>query len=513
MSMISLVHSITVNWLDTTIVDIEVDINLWLPAFTIVWLPDQWVQESKERLRSALKSSKAKLPANRITVNLAPANIKKSWPSFDLWIAIWILLSEGYIRDNELIQDSVFLWELSLDGTLRHIPSVLPATIWAQEKWFKRIFIPDENGKEAAIIPWIEVIKIQKLSELIDILNQDTAYKAEPHISLEELVWINDFGERNNFSHVLWQAFAKRALEIAAAGWHNLLMEWPPWSGKTMLAKAFSTILPDFSLMEAIEVSKLYSISWLLSNDIPLITRRPYRCVHHTASATSIIGWWRNARPWEISLAHKWVLFLDEILEFPKAVLEVLRQPLEDGKITVTRVNGSYEYPANFSLIGAMNPCPCWYLTDPDRDCICTPNQIANYRWRLSWPLLDRVDMFIEVPKVPTKDFQNTPTSQEEDSSSIKVRVQDARSAQLKRFHGTWITSNSEMKTSDIKTYCIIDAASQTLLGQAVASMNLSARAYYRILKLSRTIADLEKSVTIETVHILEALSYRKKQE
>lgn len=511
--MISLVHSVTVNGLDTTIVDIEVDINLWLPAFTIVWLPDQWVQESKERLRSALKSSNAKLPVNRITVNLAPANIKKTWPSFDLWIAIWILLSEGYIRDDELIKESIFLWELSLDGTLRHIPSVLPATIWAKEKWFKRIFIPEENAKEASIIPWIQVIKIQKLSELIDILNQDISYTAETHMSLETLMWLDDFVERNNFSHVLWQAFAKRALEIAAAGGHNLLMEWPPWSGKTMLAKAFSTILPDFSLEEAIEVSKLYSISWLLSNEVPLITRRPYRCVHHTASGTSIIGWWRNARPWEISLAHKWVLFLDEILEFPKTVLEVLRQPLEDGKITVTRVNGSYEYPANFSLIGAMNPCPCWYLTDPDRDCICSPNQIANYRGRLSWPLLDRIDIFIEVPKVPTKDFQTTPSTQEEDSLSIKTRVQNARNIQLKRFAGTWMSSNAEMKTSDIKKYCSIDSVSQSILWQAVTNLNLSARAYYRILKLSRTIADLEKSTTIESAHILEALSYRKKQE
>lgn len=513
MSMISLVHSITVNWLDTTIVDIEVDINLWLPAFTIVWLPDQWVQESKERLRSALKSSQARLPANRITVNLAPANIKKSWPSFDLWIAIWILLSEGYIRDDSLIRDSIFLWELSLDGTLRHIPSVLPATIGAQEKWFKRIFIPDENVKEASIIPDIEVIKIKKLSDLIDILNRDISYIPEPRITLEELSWESDFSERYNFSHVLGQTFAKRALEIAAAWGHNLLMEWPPWSGKTMLAKAFSTILPDFTLDEAIEVSKLYSISWLLSNDTPLITRRPFRSVHHTASGTSIIGWGRNAGPWEISLAHKGVLFLDEILEFPKTVLEVLRQPLEDGRITVTRVNASYEYPANFSLIGAMNPCPCWYLTDPDRDCICSPNQIANYRWRLSWPLIDRIDMYIEVPKVPTKDFQNTPSRLEEDSRDIKLRVQRARNSQLKRFLWCWISSNSEMKTSDIKKFCIINDESQHILWQAVASMNLSARAYYRILKLSRTIADLEKSDTIESSHILEALSYRKKEE
>lgn len=512
--MISKVNSITVNWLDSHLVEVEVDINNWLPSFTIVWLPDQWVQESKERLRSAMKSSGNKLPMTRITVNLAPADIRKSWPSFDFPIAIWIMLHEWFIEDT-FVFDSIFLWELSLDWNLRKVASVLPATIWAKEKWFKRIFIPKENSLEASIVPWIDVIPVENLKEVIAFLNKDKELLVLPQLDFKKL-WKHDYLSNNkyDFKYVLWQEHAKRALEISASWGHNIVMDWPPGSWKTMLSKAFSTILPDLTIDEAIEVSKIYSISWLLSADNPIIRKRPFRTVHHTASSISIVWWWRNAKPWEISLSHKWVLFLDEILEFEKSVLDVLRQPLEDWNITINRVNASYTYPAQFIMVWAMNPCPCGYFTDPDKDCICTHKQVVNYRSKLSWPLIDRVDIFIEVPKVKTEKFKvGEDYSCSETSFDIKIRVENARIKQLDRFVWTGITFNSEMWTKEINKYCQIDESTEIILKQAVNNMNLSARSYYRILKLSRTIADLEWLENIESKHILEALSYRKKEE
>lgn len=513
--MVSKINSIAVNWLRSDLIEIEVDINNGLPSFVIVGLPDQWVQESKERMKSALKSSWNKLPMNRITVNLAPADIRKSWPSFDFPIAIGILLNQWHIRED-LIKDSIFIWELSLDGDLRKVASILPAAIWAKEKWFKRIFVPKGNSLEASIIPWIDIIEVESLLEVVEMLNWNKDLNIIEQLDFKKYscLWDNiNIENKYDFKYVLWQEHAKRALEVAASGWHNIIMDWPPGSWKTMLSKSFATILPDLVIDEAIEVSKIYSISWLLNSTNPIIKKRPFRAVHHTASPASIIGWWRNAWPWEISLAHKWVLFLDEILEFEKSVLELLRQPLEDWNITVNRVNATYNYPASFILVWAMNPCPCWYLSDPDKECICSHKQVENYRWRLSWPLIDRIDIFIEVPKVKTEKFKVWENYNESESSNeIKKRTEIARLIQLERFKWTNISFNSEMWTKEINKFCLLDEATDTILKQAVSNLDLSARAYYRILKLSRTIADLDWLDNIESKHILEALSFRKKE-
>ncbi|MCP4523849.1 MAG: YifB family Mg chelatase-like AAA ATPase [Candidatus Gracilibacteria bacterium] len=511
--MIAKVYSITVNGLESSLIEVEVDINQGLPSFTIVGLPDQGIQESKERLRSAMKSSSFRLPTSRITVNLAPADIKKSGPCFDLPIAIGILLNQDFI-DAEFIQESLFLGELSLDGKLRKVGGVLPATIGAKEKGFKRVFIPKENAGEASIIPGIDVIAVESLTEVIQVLNKEKPLAPEPLMDFKGEPEMDESQKMFDFKYVLGQEHAKRALEIAAAGGHNIVMDGPPGSGKTMLSKAFSTILPDMTIDEAIEVSKLYSISGLLNSENPIIRKRPFRTVHHTASSVSIVGGGRNAKPGEISLAHKGVLFLDEILEFQKSVLEVLRQPLEDGNVTVNRVNASYTYPAKFLLVGAMNPCPCGFLTDPEKECICSQKQIANYRGRLSGPLIDRVDIFIEVPKVKTEKLQvNDDYTGREDSQMIKSRVQKSKEIQLDRFKGTLLTSNSEMGTKEINTYCQLDTEADRIIKQAVVNMNLSARAYYRIIKLARTIADLGGEKNIGVIHIAEALSFRKKDE
>lgn len=506
--MISLVHSIAVNWLSSNIIEVEVDINNGLSTFTIVWLADQAVQESKERIRSALKSSFAKLPTTRITVNLAPADTRKAWPSFDLPIAIWILYSDDVIQDKKLLEWSIFIWELALDWKLRKVSGVLPATIWAKESGFKRIFIPKDNVKEASIVDGIEVIWIESLLDVIDILNWRKEYEVAEKIDIKSLKTAKE--EKYDFSYIIGQEHAKRALMIAAAGWHNIIMNWPPWSGKTMLAKTLKTILPDLSLDESIEISKIYSISGLLTPENPIIIDRPFRTVHHTASSISIIWWWRNAKPGEISLAHKWVLFFDEVLEFQKTVLEVLRQPLEDWSITVNRVNSTFTYPAKFMFVGAMNPCPCGFLTDPKKDCICSQNDIIKYRARLSWPLLDRIDIFIEVPKVETEKFGRNEVKWES-SSDIKAKVEKARIMQLERFTGTNYTFNSEMWSKEVEKYCSLDEEWEKILKQALNSLDLSARSYYRILKLARTIADLEGSEGIKTSHILEAIGFRKK--
>lgn len=506
--MIAKVYSVVVSWLDGQLVEVEVDIHNGMPAFIIVWLPDTAIQESRERVRSAIKNSDLPFPRTKITVNLAPADIKKTGPSFDLPIALWILQEECKI-DQAILDETLVVGELALDGLVRSVQAVLPTVIFAKEKWYKRVIVPEENAIEAALIPWVEIIPAKNIAEIVRMLSGSLPMVIQPPSSIADIASHNPH-ELVDFSQIVGQQYAKRALLIAAAGGHNILMEWPPWSGKTMLSKALGTILPPMVYEEIVEVSKIYSVAGKLSKEHPLITERPFRCIHHTASAISIIGGGRDSKPGEISLAHKWVLFLDEMLEFPQTVLETLRQPLEDGVISVNRVQSSCIYPARFMLVGAMNPCPCGFMGDSVKKCTCQPFQIERYRSRLSWPLLDRMDIFIHVPRVNVDEIATkwTPTTT---STEFREQVIRARERQLLRLRAAGKTSNAEMTNKDIDTFCVLDAATNELLQKAVQRLDLSTRAYYRTLKLARTIADLTGSDDIASEHITEALGYREK--